>query len=59
MAELEPEILINISFRVPQLSAMDRDDFALKLEPIIHQGIMLGGSTLHFSMQPYDPDSDD
>ena len=59
MADLEPEILVNITFRVPQLVAMDRSTFAEQIEPIIREAIMVGGGTVHFSMQPYDPDADD
>jgi hypothetical protein len=57
--ELEPEILINISFRLPQIAAMDRQDFSDKMLDILREALLLGGTTMHFSAQPYDPDEDD
>lgn len=59
MPDLESEILINISFRVPAITAMDRVTFTDQLEPVIRCAIIAGGDTVHFSMQPYDPDGDD
>lgn len=53
---MEPEILVNLSLRLPQA---DRRALAEHLIPVIQQAIIAGGDTVHFSMQPYDPDGDD
>jgi hypothetical protein len=52
---MEPEILINISFRLPQA---DRRALGDHLSPVMKEAIVAGGDTVHISLQPYDPDSD-
>ena len=52
---LEPEILINISFRLPQA---DRRALADHLAPVIRDAIVAGGDTVHISLQPYDPEEE-
>lgn len=53
---MEPEILVNISMRLPQA---DRMTLAEALAPVIKEAIMLGGDKVSINMQPYDPDGDD
>lgn len=48
---MEPEILINISLRLPQL---DRRALADHLVPMIREAIVAGGDTVNISLQPYD-----
>lgn len=55
---MEPEVLVNVSFRLPQLVAMDRETFADKLGPVVREALIAGGDTVHFSTQPYDPDEE-
>jgi hypothetical protein len=50
---MEPEILITVSFRLPQA---DRRALADHLAPVIREAIIAGGDTVHVAMQPYDPD---
>jgi hypothetical protein len=52
---MEPEILINITFRLPQA---DRRILAEYLGSVIMEAIIAGGDTVHISLQPYDPDED-
>ena len=52
---MEPEILVNISLRLPQ---SDRVALALHLAPIIKEAIIAGGDTVHVALQPYDPDEE-
>lgn len=52
---MEPEILINISLRLPQ---SDRHALAAHLAPVIKEALIAGGDTVHFSLQPYDPDEE-
>ena len=52
---MEPEILINISFRLPQ---SDRTALAEHLSPVVKEAIIAGGDTVHVSLQPYDPEND-
>lgn len=52
---MDPEILINVSLRLPQL---DRRALAEHLAPIFKEAVAAGGDTVHFSLQPYDPDED-
>lgn len=52
---MEPEILVNISLRLPQA---DRRALADHLAPVIKEAIIAGGDTVHISLQPYDPDED-
>lgn len=56
---MEPEILVNISFRLSQLAAMDRRALSEQLTPLITEAIALGGDKVHISLQPYDPDEED
>lgn len=51
--DLEPEILCNISLRLPQA---DRQALAEFLAPLFKVAIAVGGDTVHFDLQPYDPD---
>jgi hypothetical protein len=53
---MEPEILINISFRLPQA---DRKALAEHLSPVMKETIQAGGDTVHISLQPYTPDEED
>jgi hypothetical protein len=50
---MDPEILISISFRLPQA---DRRALAEHLAPVIKEAIIAGGDTVNVNMQPYDPD---
>ena len=50
---MEPEILVTISFRVPQV---ERKELLARLIPIFNEAIITGGDTLRISLQPYDPD---
>jgi hypothetical protein len=52
---MEPEILVNISMRLPQA---DRPTLADALAPVIKEAITLGGDKVTISMQPYTPDDD-
>lgn len=52
---MEPEILVNITFRIPQA---DRRALADHLVPVIKEAIIAGGDTVHISLQPYDPEED-
>lgn len=53
--ELEPEILVSISLRLPQA---DRGALANYLAPLFKETIAVGGDTVHFDLQPYTPDDD-
>lgn len=50
---MDPEILINVSFHLPQA---DRRALADHLAPVIREAIIAGGDTVHIGLQPYDPD---
>ena len=52
---MEPEILINISLRLPQA---DRIALAEHLAPLFKEAIIAGGDTVHFDLQPYSPDDE-
>lgn len=52
---MEPEILVNISLRLPQA---DRRALAEHLAPVIKEAIVAGGDTVHVGLQPYDPEED-
>lgn len=52
---MEPEILVNISFRLPQT---DRRILGEHLAPVFMEAVAAGGDTVHVSLQPYDPDED-
>lgn len=53
--QMEPEILINISFRLPQA---DRGALAEHLGPVMKEAIQAGGDTVHIGLQPYTPDEE-
>lgn len=50
---MEPEILMTISLRFPQ---MDRPALAIHLKDLLETAVAVGGVTTHISFQPYDPD---
>ena len=50
---MEPEILINLTFRLPQ---SDRHALAAHLAPVIKEALIAGGDTVHLGLQPYDPE---
>lgn len=52
---MDPEILVNISFRLPQT---DRRVLGEHLAPVFKEAVAAGGDTVHVSLQPYDPDED-
>jgi len=52
---MEPQILVNVSLRLPQA---DRRALADHLAPVIKEAIVAGGDTVTISLQPYDPDED-
>lgn len=53
---MEPEILVNITFRLPQ---SDRGVLADHLAPVMKEAIQAGGDTVHLSLQPYTPDEEE
>lgn len=53
---MEPEILVNISFRLPQA---DRTALGEHLAPVLKEAVIAGGDTVHIGLQPYDPDEED
>lgn len=56
MGDLDPEILVSISLRLPTL---DREALAAHLAPLFNAAIGAGGVSTSISFQPYDPDEDD
>jgi len=52
---MEPEILVNVSLRLPQA---DRRALADHLAPVIKEAIVAGGDTVHIGLQPYDPNEE-
>jgi hypothetical protein len=50
---VEPEILMNITLRLPQRS------MAQHIAPLMQEAIQAGGDTVHISLQPYDPEEDE
>lgn len=48
---MEPEILANISFRLPQA---DRKILADHLARVMKEAVIAGGDTVHIALQPYD-----
>lgn len=52
----EPELLVNLSMRFPQL---DRTALAAHLAPVAEAAIAAGGLSFNLSIQPYDPDADE
>lgn len=53
---MEPEILISVSFRLPQA---DRAALAQHLGPLISAAIQAGGDTVNINLQPYTPENND
>lgn len=53
---MEPEILVTISFQLPQA---DRRALAEHVAPVIKEAIQAGGDTVHIGFQPYTPDEED
>jgi hypothetical protein len=53
---VEPEILMNITLRLPQ---SDRRALAQHIAPLMQEAIQAGGDTVHISLQPYDPEEDE
>lgn len=53
---MEPEILVTISFRLPQA---DRISLGEHLQAVMREAIIAGGDTAHISLQPYDSDEDE
>ena len=53
---MEPEVLVTISLRFPQL---DRAALAEHLAPLVQAAVAAGGITTNVSLQPYDPDDGD
>lgn len=58
MPELEPEILVNISFRLPAMAAMDRAAWTDQMLDVIREALLIGGPTIHVGIQPYTPEED-
>lgn len=50
---MDPEILVSITFRLPQA---DRRALAEHLVPVMKEAVIAGGDTVYISLQPYDPD---
>lgn len=50
---MEPEILVNITLRLPQA---DRRVLAEHLAPLVKEALIAGGDTVNLSLQPYDPE---
>lgn len=53
---VEPEILVNISLRLPQA---DRRALAEHLVSVMREAIIAGGDSVMISLQPYTPDEED
>lgn len=53
---MEPEILVNLSLRLPQA---DRRALSEHLAPVIKEAIIAGGDTVHIGLTAYDPDEDE
>jgi hypothetical protein len=53
---MEPEILVNVSFRLPQ---SDRTALSEHLVPIMKAAIQAGGDTVHIGLQPYTPEEEE
>ena len=54
-AGLDPEILVNVTLRLPQA---DRRALADHLAPLLKEAIIAGGDTVHVVMTPYTPAND-
>lgn len=52
---MEPEILVNISLRLPQ---SDRRALGEHLADVMKAAVIAGGDTVHIGLQPYDPDEE-
>lgn len=53
---MEPEILVNISLRLPQA---DRRSLGDHLQTVMKEAVIAGGDTVHISLQPYTPQDDE
>jgi hypothetical protein len=53
---LEPEILVNVSVRLPQT---DRAALGEHLSALMAAAVAVGGHTTNISLQPYTPEDDD
>ena len=53
---MEPEILVNISLRLPQA---DRRALGKHLKKVMMEAVIAGGDTVHIGLQPYTPAEDD
>lgn len=53
---LEPEILVNVSVRLPQT---DRSVLGEHLSALMAAAVAVGGYTTNISLQPYTPGDDD
>jgi len=53
---LEPEILVNISMRLPQA---DRRALGEHLADVMKAAVIAGGDTVHIALQPYTPEEDE
>lgn len=53
---LEPEILVSIQVRFPQ---MDRPALGDHLAALMAAAVAVGGHTTNISLQPFDPDGED
>lgn len=51
---MEPEILINITLRLPQ---SDRYALAAHLAPVIKEALIAGGDTVHITLQSHDSEN--
>lgn len=51
---VEPEILINITLRLPQ---SDRYALAAHLAPVIKEALIAGGDTVHITLQSHDSEN--
>lgn len=50
---MEPEILVNVTLRLPQA---DRRALADHIEPLIREALIAGGDTVHIVLTPYTPE---
>lgn len=53
---MEPEILVNISLRLPQA---DRQALGAHLEKLMKEAVVAGGDTVHIGLQPYTPEEEE
>lgn len=55
MSASDPEILVSVTFRLPQA---DRTILADHLMPVVREAFIAGGDTVHIGLQPYDPEEE-